>query len=278
MGENVNANDSGVPHGSSALSDAAAPSVRLDEIVIDGSWPQPRREDGLWVIGHRGAAGLAPENTLASFSHAVRLGVDAVELDVHRTADGHLVVIHDERVDRTTNGRGSVASTRFAALRRLTAGPAERVPTLDEVLETVPAHIAVNVELKGRGTAEPVANAIAGRKRPLLVSAFDHGELGRFHGLCPDIRCAPLVAKWRPGVLDTARALDAWSVNIADRVADPETVDAIRTSGRLCLVYTVNDAERAAALRAMGVAGVFSDYPDRLLKPASLGTRHPQGP
>ncbi|MCY3811926.1 MAG: glycerophosphodiester phosphodiesterase family protein [Gammaproteobacteria bacterium] len=231
-------------------------------------WPKPQRYDGLWVIGHRGAAGLAPENTLASFSQAVRLGVDAVELDVHLSADERLLVIHDADVERTTNGRGKVATTTFAALRRLDAGDGERIPTLDEVLEAVPTRIAVNIELKGRGTAAPVARAVTGCTRPLLVSAFDHAELARFRDLCPDIPCAPLLAEWRRGVLDTARALDAWSVNLADGIAGTATVNAVRESGRLCLVYTVNDAERAAALRAMGVAGVFGDFPDRLLKPA----------
>ncbi|MCY4013346.1 MAG: glycerophosphodiester phosphodiesterase family protein [Gammaproteobacteria bacterium] len=235
---------------------------------MDAPWPKPRRDDGLWVIGHRGAAGLAPENTLASFSQAVRLGVDAVELDVHLSVDERLVVIHDERVDRTTDGNGQVTATTLAALRRLDAGHGERIPTLDEVLEAVPPRIAVNIELKGRGTAAPVARAVTGCTRPLLVSAFDHAELARFHGLFSAIPCAPLLAKWQPGVLDTARALDAWSVNLADRIANTATVTAVRESGRLCLVYTVNDAERAAALRAMGVAGVFSDFPDRLLEPA----------
>ena len=234
---------------------------------MTASWPRPKRADGLWVIGHRGAPGLAPENTLASFSHAVRVGVDAVELDVHLSVDGRLVVIHDERVDRTTSGSGTVAGTPFAALRRLDAGGGELVPTLAEVLEIVPDRIAVNIELKGPGTAAPVSHAIAGHRRPLLVSAFDHDELRRFHALCPDTPCAPLLGRWRRDALETARSLDAWSVNIADRIADQETVKAIRGTGRLCLVYTVNDVERAAALRAMGVAGVFSDFPDRLLEP-----------
>lgn len=246
---------------------------------MDAPWPTPRRDDGLWVIGHRGAAGLAPENTLASFSHAVRLGVDAVEFDVHRSADERLVVIHDAAVERTTNGSGKVAATTLAALRRLDAGAGERIPTLDEVLEAVPAHVAVNIELKGRGTAAPVAHAVAGSKRPLLVSAFDHRELARFRDLCPGVPCAPLLAEWRRGVLDTARVLDAWSVNLADRIANAVTVNAVRESGRFCFVYTVNDAERATTLRAMGVAGVFSDFPDRLLKPVRRpGVAPPRGP
>ncbi|MYJ75784.1 MAG: glycerophosphodiester phosphodiesterase, partial [Gammaproteobacteria bacterium] len=139
------------------------------------------------IIGHRGAAGLAPENTLAGFARAVELGVDGVELDVH-LAGPEVVVIHDERVDRTTNGVGLVRDLTFAELRRLDAGDGQRVPTLKEVLDLVPEHMLVNIELKGVGTAEPVAAIVGdlalgakrGRLPALLVSSFDHGELGRF--------------------------------------------------------------------------------------------------
>lgn len=226
---------------------------------------EPRREDGLRVIGHRGAAGLRPENTLASFAHAVALGVDGIELDVHLTADGHLAVIHDERVDRTTDGTGKVADFTLDALRQLDAGGGERIPTLAEVLTAVPLAVAVNVELKGAGTAIPVAHCIGTLDRPLLVSSFDHAELARFHALCPGVACAPLFGRWRRDALTTARALGAWSVHLADRIASAENVAAVRQAGRECLVYTVNDAGRAKALRRLGVAGVFSDYPDRLL-------------
>ena len=218
IGENVNANhgsvrDQGRGHG-------GYPACLGGFVMDRAPLADPRRGDGLWVIGHRGAAGLAPENTLASFAHAVGLGVDAVELDVHLSADGHLVVIHDERIDRTTNGNGKVADAPLAALRMLDAGAGERVPTLDEVLEAVPRHIAINIELKGPGTAAPVARAVAAYKRPLLVSAFDHSELARFHSLRPSIPCAPLLGRWRHAVLDTARTLGAWSINLADRVAE----------------------------------------------------------
>ena len=237
-------------------------TFRRQAVDFDG---EPRREDGLRVIGHRGAAGLRPENTLASFTHAVALGVDGVELDVHLTADGHLAVIHDERVDRTTDGRGKVADLTLDALRRLNAGGGERVPTLAEVLTAVPETVAVNVELKGAGTAAPVARSVGDLDRPVLASSFDHAELARFHALCPDVACAPLVGRWRRDALTTAHALGAWSVHLADRIASAENVAAIRQAGCACLVYTVNDAGRAKALRRLGVAGVFSDYPDRLL-------------
>ena len=215
------------------------------------------------LIGHRGAAGLAPENTLASFAKAVALGVDGVELDV-RLVEDELVVIHDERVDRTTDGSGLVGELSLAQLRRLDAGAGERIPTLTEVLAAVPSRCLVNVELKGAGTAAPVARTLGGQRRPLLVSSFDHGELAQFHALCPDVPCAPLIGRWQAGLERVAKSLDASAVNLADRLASAERVAKIASWGCRSLVYTVNDAQRAQRLKGMGVAGVFTDYPDRL--------------
>ena len=219
-------------------------------------------ESPLAIIGHRGAAALAPENTLASFRLAVRLGVDAVELDVQRS--GHeLVVIHDDRVDRTTDGTGRVADLPFEALRRLDAGDGERIPTLEEVLEVVPPSVAVNVELKGADTAAPTAERLEGHQRPLLVSSFDWAELRRFHQRCPGIACAPLCGRWRRDLRKVADELGAWSVNLADRSATADRVAAIRGWGCRCLVYTVNDPDRAVELAALGATGIFTDDPSR---------------
>ena len=235
-------------------------------------------ESGFLIIGHRGAAGLKPENTLAGFRHAAALGVDAVELDVH-LADGRLVVIHDARVERTTDGTGAVAALPFAALRALDAGAGERIPTLEEVLDALPPDIGVNVELKGAGTAEPAARLLGASgqsTRPLLVSSFDTTELARFHALRPSIPCALLAERWRRGLRATAAALDAWSIHLADRCATPARIAAARRWGRQCLVYTVNDVQRARQLRDMGTRGVFTDFPDRLLhalRPAATPSR-----
>ena len=222
-------------------------------------------ESPLAIIGHRGAAALAPENTLASFREAVRRGVDAVELDVQRCGD-ELAVIHDDRVDRTTNGAGAVADLSFEALRRLDAGDGERIPTLEEVLDAVPPSVAVNVELKGPDTAAPAAERLAGLDRPLLVSSFDWAELRRFHQRCPGIACAPLCGRWRRGLAEVAGELGAWSVNLADRLATADRLAAIRTWGCRCLVYTVNDVARTRELAALGVAGIFTDDPSRFAR------------
>lgn len=216
------------------------------------------------VFGHRGASGLAPENTLASFARAVALGVDGVELDVRLTSDGEVVVLHDERLERTTNGAGLVCETPYRALRRLDAGGGEKVPTLGEVFDLVPPHIAVNVELKAAGTALAVVDLLAQTRHPLLVSSFDHVELARFHSAMPQVACAPLAARWRKGLVAVAGSLDAGCINLAERIATPRRLASIAEGGFGCLVYTVDNAVGAERLRAMGAAGVFTNRPDRV--------------
>ncbi len=219
---------------------------------------------GWCIVGHRGAAGLEPENTLAGFARAVALAVDAVELDVH-VADGELVVIHDDAVDRTTDGSGEVAELGLAKLRKLDAGKGQAIPLLDEVLAAVPADVGINVELKGADTALPTARRLRDQDRPLLVSSFDHTELKRLRTACPDIPCAPLFGRWRR-VLAIAEELRATCINIADRIATADRIAAIREQGLGCLVYTVNDPERARTLRGFGASGVFTDFPDRVCR------------
>lgn len=219
---------------------------------------------GWCIVGHRGAAGLEPENTLAGFARAVALAVDAVELDV-QVVEGELVVIHDDTVDRTTNGTGAVADFGVAELRRLDAGNGEAIPLLTEVLAAVPADVGINVELKGADTALPTAECLREQSRPLLVSSFDHAELRRFHAACPEIPCAPLFGRWRQPFA-TAEELAATCINIGDRIATPDRIAAIREGGFGCLVYTVNDPERARALRSFGASGVFTDFPDRVCR------------
>lgn len=213
------------------------------------------------IIGHRGAAGIAPENTLAGFRRAAALRMDAVELDVH-LVEGELVVIHDDAVDRTTNGRGKLEDFTLADLRRLDAGDGERIPLLREVLEALPAHVGVNVELKGQGTGAALAQGLPAQ-RDVLASSFDFGELSTLRARHPQVRCAPLFRRRHPDMLNVAQALNAWSINIADAIADA-LVENIRAAGFGVLVFTVNDVARAERLAALGARGVFTDRPDLL--------------
>ena len=164
-------------------------------------------------IGHRGAAGHEPENTLRSIRRALELGVDGVEIDV-RFIDGELIVFHDDRLERTTNGRGRIGRQRFAHLRTLDAGEGERIPTLREVFETVDRRAFINVELKGRRTAGPVEALIrefldehGWRPEHFLVSSFHRRELRSLAD--PRIRIGLLLTKPTPLYPVSARRVRA---------------------------------------------------------------------
>lgn len=223
------------------------------------------QQNGFLVVGHRGAAGLAPENTLKSFRRAFDLGVDAIELDVHTVASG-LAVIHDAEVDRTTNGRGAVSEFSLAELQALDAGDGEHVPMLDEVLAILPGGIGLNIELKGDGSATLLAETLHAPVENVLVSSFDHVQLAIFHESRPDVPCAPLFSKPRRDMISVARSLDAWSVNISDRIADRRRIEDLRALGFGVLVYTINDVARARELARCGATGVFTDFPDRVTR------------
>ena len=233
------------------------------------------------IIGHRGAAGLVPENTLDGFRRAAALGVDAVELDVH-ALDGALVVIHDDTLDRTTSGRGPLQAHSLAAVRCLDAGGGQRVPLLEEVFAALPVSVGVNVELKSPGTAElavPLAESECAKGRDLLISSFDHEELGRAAALGrAALKVAPLFGRWFRDGWQVAQDLGAWSVNLSLRAASKRLIGEASKRGLKTLIYTVNDRTTAERLMAWGATGVFTDYPDRLVtvdeRPSdSLGRR-----
>src|SRR5208283_430434 len=153
----------------------------------------------LFCFGHRGARGHEPENTLRSVWKALELGANGIEVDVH-LADGRLIVIHDDTLDRTTNGAGSVAEKSFSYLRSLDAGQGERIPTLAEVFDAANRRAVINVELKGPGTAAPVVRLInryvrAGgwRYEDFLVSSFDLAQIQTAKELQSEIRTGALI-------------------------------------------------------------------------------------
>ncbi|MEZ5550600.1 MAG: glycerophosphodiester phosphodiesterase family protein [Pseudomonadales bacterium] len=216
------------------------------------------------IIGHRGAAGLVPENTLPSFARALELGVDAVELDIH-LCEGRLIVIHDDTLERTTNGTGTLASQTLAALRRLDAGQGAQIPLLEEILELLPGQTGINIELKGPGTALPLAELLRGiPDRDLLVSSFDHDLLDQFHRAAPDIRAAPLYSRWKGDPITTASLFGGGFLNLSRKLVTAVRCRAAQAAGLKLLVYTVNDPQEAQQLYAMGVQGLFTDYPDRI--------------
>ncbi len=218
------------------------------------------------VVGHRGAAGLAPENTLQSFALAARLGVAAVELDVHYV-HGKLLVIHDDTLDRTTSGSGALAGFDLEALRSLDAGLGQSIPYLEEVFAAVPNNVGINIELKGRDTARPVVEWLIGQQdRDVLISSFNLDELREFKNFSDGrFKVAPLFDKWRPAVWPVAEALGAWSINLSVRAASKRRIDEAIERGLKVLVYTVNDGATARRLLGWGVAGFFTDFPNRMI-------------
>jgi glycerophosphoryl diester phosphodiesterase len=242
------------------------------------------------VIGHRGAAGLAPENTVASFRKAAELGVRWVEFDVHLSADGVPVVIHDDSVERTSNGRGAVAALSWAELSTLDAGSwfdprfsGERVPTLETMIALLgKLGLGAVVEIKpspgaAAATAEAAARLLQARwpdhLPPPMVSSFERRALERAREVTPGIARALLVANvpgdWRREV----DRLGCAALHAGERHLTAATVAAVTGAGLPLFAYTVNEPKRAAELFGWGVAAVFSDRPDLIAPvagPASL--------
>jgi glycerophosphoryl diester phosphodiesterase len=221
-------------------------------------------------IAHRGASGAYPENTLLAFRKALEFGAGWIELDVHLSADGELVVIHDEQLERTTDGRGAVRARALSELRRFDAGRGERIPLLREVLELVAGRAVLNVELKGRGSAEPTARLLSewleqGRltAADLLVSAGDRQQLAVFRSLRSDLRLAVIYDRKPEHWWRLAEELQLWSLHIDRSLVTGELVEEAHRRGLRLLVFTVNDRSELLRLRQLGVDGVFTDYPER---------------
>ncbi len=221
-------------------------------------------------IGHRGARGHAPENTLASVRKACALGAHCVEIDVH-LVDGELLVIHDDRLERNTNGTGYLKNHSFAELRELDAGAGEQIPSLREVCSALTGAVGINIELKGPGTAAPVARQIAELRKQgwsdnrILVSSFDHEQLAQVRELDPNIKLGILLGANDSFDPDLAERLDAYAVHPALEGIDQRLVTEAHAQGLKVYVYTVNEADDIERMRKIGVDGVFTDFPERVL-------------
>ena len=230
------------------------------------------------LIGHRGAAGLETENTLPSFQRALDLGCAAIELDVQHGASGETQwVIHDHTVNRTTNGHGRVKDLTDSDLQTLRCTNGATIPKLSDVLDLVTRQsqvaattAGVNVELKGPMTARAVADTLRNYQQiPILVSSFDHSELRRFRDIDPNTDVAPLFHAWQDSVDEIAADLSACCINLSSRIVTRRRCEQIHQSGLPVLAYTVNSQRAATRLQRMGVAGVFTDRPDRFLSPTA---------
>lgn len=226
----------------------------------------------LWA--HRGASGSAPENTLAAFRAAEAAGADGIELDVQLSRDGVPVVLHDDTVDRTTDGAGRADRLLLRELKSLDAGgwfdPAfagEPLPTLEEVLRWAGGRLRLNVEIKVSAAAFAVLELL--RSFPLarvLVSSFEHGLLESLRRSDPDLSLAFLLDSpfWRR-VLGRAEACGAESLNPRHDRVSRNLVVACHRLGMAVYPWTVDDPRRLEVLCRLGVDGVFTNVPELML-------------
>jgi glycerophosphoryl diester phosphodiesterase len=217
-------------------------------------------------IGHRGACGHAPENTLASIEHAIALGCALAEVDVQRTADGHLVLLHDERMDRATNGPGAVAEMNLEDLRKLEAGGRQRIPTLEEALQAANGRIGLILEIKAQGLAYDVCSIVraSGFTSPLIYASFLHDELQHIRRIEPGACTMVLFKRLPKNPAAEATRLQATHVGLRFDTATTPLVKALHKARLQVFVYTVNKPKDIQRARALGVDGIVSDWPERV--------------
>jgi glycerophosphoryl diester phosphodiesterase len=222
-------------------------------------------------IGHRGASGYEPENTLISFEKAIDLNADGIELDVHLSLDGELIVIHDETINRTTIGKGAVKELTLQELKKFHTSKNQEIPTLIEVFDLVHRRCFINIELKGIGTAKPVNNLInyyisdkKWESTDFLVSSFDWNMLEEFHTLNPKIRIGILTEESIKEALAFAKKVKAFSIHPDYVLLSKENVALMQENGFEVFPWTVNSEDAIQKVKSFNVKGIISNFPDKL--------------
>jgi glycerophosphoryl diester phosphodiesterase len=241
-------------------------------LPVDVLYSRARGSGAILVGGHRGNPAEHPENTLASFRSAIELGVDMIECDVHLSADGELVVIHDHALDRTTDGSGLVVQRTLAELRRLDAGGGERLPMLAEVCALARDRVVLCIEIKQIPIPYPgLEEKLVGLLRELemtgqsCVLSFDHRAVHRVKELDPELTT---------GILEGARPIDPAGLLLASGAdiyaphygaMDPDLVGEVHAAGGAVGVWTVDDAAAVAWCQACRPDSVFTNRPREIL-------------
>lgn len=234
--------------------------------------------DSLALIGHRGAMGYAPENTLVSFEKAMHMGATMLELDIHLTKDDELVVIHDSDLSRTTTGVGLVEDMTLSEIQSYDAGigmhedyRGERVPSLQEVLELTCHKIALNIELKaGRhiypGLVPRLLTTISHYDiaNEVVISSFHRAYLRELKQKSPKLEVALLYSEKSPEILDEALREQWQGLHPWYRIVDRELLEEAHRRGRVVRAWTVNQVPEMVNLIKLGVDGICTNFPDAL--------------
>lgn len=214
------------------------------------------------TIGHRGLMGVEPENTLRSFVAAEKAGLDAIELDLHLSKDGALVVMHDATVDRTTDGTGPIAEQTLEELRALDAGSGERIPVFEEVLDAVTAPL--QAEIKDVAAAQRLAEVLLRRDlvERVEVISFHAEAVEEIARLVPGVRTALVASRYDAEVVDRAVGAGARTMSLNIRRLTLETMQRARQADLRVLAWTVNTPEQLRLAHAFGLDGVVTDRPE----------------
>jgi glycerophosphoryl diester phosphodiesterase len=229
------------------------------------------KDNTILNIGHRGAMGHETENTLASIQKALDLNVDMIEIDVFKIASGEIVVFHDDKIDRLTNGSGDIESLNLDDLKNLTVTGDHKIPLLTEVLDIIDHKVALNIELKGPGTSAGVIqiiNSFIENKDwsldDFLISSFNWEELKDMRNINNDIEIAVLTEANPLDAIAIAEELDAVAINPNYMSLTKANVSKIQGHGLKIYTWTVNDAEQISKLKSYGVDGIITNYPERV--------------
>jgi len=231
-----------------------------------------------WVIAHRGASAVAPENTMAAFRRAVALGADCIETDLHLSRDGRVVILHDATLDRTTSGNGPVKNHTLAELRALDAGrwfseefAGERLPAIEELLDYAgQTDLSLYLEIKGGagyGVERAVISALRGRKeaKATVVLCFDASVLDRIHQLDRLLMTGLLFESDAETMVREAVRVGARQIGPRGDCITPELIEDAHRRGLKVVAWTVNDPAQMRALAAAGVDGIITNHPERLV-------------
>ncbi|MEP0133735.1 MAG: glycerophosphodiester phosphodiesterase family protein [Eudoraea sp.] len=229
------------------------------------------KSNTILTIGHRGAMGHETENTIASIEKALDLNVDMIEIDVFRITSGEIVVFHDEKIDRLTNGSGEIESLDLEALKNLTVVGNHKIPLLSEVLDVINHKVPLNIELKGPGTSEGVIHIINTYMEnegwaldDFLISSFNWEELEHMRRINKDIEIAVLTEDNPLDAISIANDLNAVAINPNYLSLTKKNVSEIKSRGFKIFTWTVNDTEQISNMRKLGVDGIFTNYPERV--------------
>ncbi|MQY62237.1 glycerophosphodiester phosphodiesterase [archaeon] len=219
----------------------------------------------LLKIGHRGARAYEPENTLRSFQKAIELGVDAVELDVRKTKDNEIVVIHNVDVNKTTDGSGSVSELTLEEIKRFVTEKGEKIPTLEEVLDSVGKRVKILVELKETGIEEKVLGLIRGKGliENVVIISFHEDALRKVRELDGEVATGLIYVRHK-NPIRAALELKAEYLLSLYRFTHSANVKKAHEKGLKVIVWTINNEEEVAEYRKKGVDGIATDRPDIL--------------